>query len=101
MLDNYSRVRLLTDKYESEGARHSDIGYIIEVYPEKKYEVEFSDHDGISFAQIVAQEDEIQLDEPNRKSPNPFRTTSSMETVYHPSVPAVEQQSEHVRSNKK
>ena len=66
MFENYSRVRLQTDNYQSEGARCFDVGYVIEVYPDNKYEVEFSDANGTSFAQIVAQEGEIQLDEPQQ-----------------------------------
>ena len=57
----YSRVRLTTDKYHSEGASCFDAGYIVEVYPDNKYEVEFSDLNGITTAQIVAGEDELQL----------------------------------------
>ena len=40
MIVNYSRVRLLTNKYE--GVRAGDLGYVIEVYRDA-YEVEFSD----------------------------------------------------------
>lgn len=61
MLDNYSRVLLLTDKYQSEGAHCFDVGYVIEVYPESKYEVEFSGPDGVTTAQIVADGNELQL----------------------------------------
>lgn len=56
-----SRVRLLNDNYQSEGAHCFDTGYIIEVYPDGKYEVEFSDTDGTTRAQIVASEDELQV----------------------------------------
>ena len=60
MLDNYSRVRLMTDRYKLQGASWFDVGYIIEVYPENKYEVEFSNPDGITTAQIAAGGDELQ-----------------------------------------
>lgn len=60
MIENYSRVRLLTDKYQPEGAARGDIGYIIETYPDGAYEVEFSDTNGITFAQIVARLEELQ-----------------------------------------
>ncbi len=63
-LDNYSCVRLLTNKYASEGAYEGDRGAIIEVYNDDAYEVEFSDNDGITVAQIVAHTDEISLYEP-------------------------------------
>ena len=74
MIDNYSRVKLMTNNYSSEGAHAEDVGYVIEVYPDGAYEVEFSDANGISFAQIVAQEGEIQIDEPQQISAaNPQR----------------------------
>lgn len=60
MLEKCSRVRLLTDNHQSEGARCFDVGYIIEIHPESKYEVEFSSPDGTATAQIVAREDELQ-----------------------------------------
>lgn len=58
-IQNYSRVRLLTDFYSQEGVGVGSIGYVIEVYPDEKYEVEFSDGHGISIAQIVLNSDEI------------------------------------------
>ena len=63
MLPNYSRVRLQTEKYQSFGARLFDVGYIIEVYPDGDYEVEFSDSNGLTTAQIVAKEEDLQLAE--------------------------------------
>jgi len=58
-IKNYSRVRLLVDTYSQEGAKIDSIGYVIEVYPDEKYEVEFSDEHGITIAQIVVGSDEI------------------------------------------
>jgi hypothetical protein len=63
ILPNYSRVRLLTDKYQEDGAKFGDLGYIIEVY-DGAYEVEFSDKNGITIATIVVSSKEIALDEP-------------------------------------
>ena len=37
------------------------LGYVIESYPGGKYEVEFSDADGITIAQIVAGEEDLIL----------------------------------------
>lgn len=60
----YSRVRLLTDRFRGEGVDIGAIGYIIEVYNNENYEVEFSDsRTGITIAQIVAKENEIELAE--------------------------------------
>ena len=50
-----------TEKYTALGAAIFDVGYIIESYPNGDYEVEFSNASGISTAQIVAREDELEL----------------------------------------
>lgn len=63
MIENYSRVMLLTDAYLNDGVGTGAIGYVIEVYPNGQYEVEFSDESGISIAQIVASADQIALSE--------------------------------------
>ncbi len=100
MLENYARVRLETNKYQANGASRGDLGYIIEVYPDGCYEVEFSDKRGITFAQIVAQESEIQQDEPSLPLHSIPTVDGVMETVYL-TPPSVEQQSKLTRSNKK
>ena len=61
VLENYSRVRMLTNAYQSENVHASMVGYIIEIYPNDHYEIEFSNKDGITVAQIVARGDEIEL----------------------------------------
>lgn len=62
-LQCYSRIRLLTDEYCSEGICIGAIGYIIEVYADDAYEVEFSDEAGTTIAQIVLKEDQSALQE--------------------------------------
>jgi len=37
------------------------LGYVIDSYPDAKYEVEFSDANGITIAQIVADEEDLVL----------------------------------------
>ena len=64
MIENYSRVRLLTDKYSHQGADIGDIGYVIEVYDNDGYEVEFSAADGTTYAQITAHVGELVVTEP-------------------------------------
>ncbi len=59
MLKNYTRVRLLTDRFCQEGASAGDIGYVIEVYPGPEYEVEISGKGGVTVAQIVVAEEEL------------------------------------------
>jgi uncharacterized protein DUF4926 len=61
MLPQYSRVKLLTDRYQADGAVRGAFGYIIEVYPGGKYEVEFSNPEGITIAQVVVAEGELEL----------------------------------------
>ncbi len=63
MIENYSRVRLLTNRFQSEGVCYGALGYIIEVY-DHAYEVEFSDESGITQGQIVAEEKELEVCEP-------------------------------------
>lgn len=63
-MEQYSRIRLLTDKYKEEGVSSGDFGYIIEVYGDGNYEVEFSDgNTGITIAQIVASDEDMELAE--------------------------------------
>lgn len=62
-IPNYTRVRLLSDKYQAEGVHSGQIGYIIEVYDPEVYEVEFSDHEGITIAQIVIPREELEIAE--------------------------------------
>jgi Domain of unknown function (DUF4926) len=62
MIEIYSRVRLLTDRFYSEGVALGDIGYVIETYPGGNYEVEFSRSDGTTIALVVAREDELVLE---------------------------------------
>jgi len=81
MLKNYSRVRLLTDEYQSEGATKDSLGYIIEVYTDGMYEVEFSRSDGTTYAQIVAQENQLQQDEPPNLSQNEAYIHAAMKTA--------------------
>ena len=63
-MQEYSRVKLITDKYQNEGIAKGSIGYIIEVYPGQKYEIEFSNYDtGETIAMIVVDENDIELNE--------------------------------------
>jgi len=61
MLNYYSRIRLTTPHYESEGVPLGSIGYLIETYSDGAYEVEFSAPDGTTIAQLVLNDSEIQL----------------------------------------
>jgi hypothetical protein len=61
-LPNYTRVRLTTDAYAVKGASRGAIGYIIELYHDGAYEVEFSDASGITVAQIVVRHEDLVVD---------------------------------------
>lgn len=57
----YCRVRLITDRFADEGARKGLIGYIIELYPDGNYEVEFSEPtSGVTSNQLVVSQDDIE-----------------------------------------
>lgn len=58
MLQIYSRVKVISNSHVEEGVPEGTVGYIIEVY-KYAYEVEFSNNEGISFAQIVLQPSEV------------------------------------------
>jgi hypothetical protein len=60
-INNYSRVRLLTSRYDQQGVSAGAIGYIIEVYDQEAYEVEFSDENGITIAQLAVPQREVEL----------------------------------------
>jgi hypothetical protein len=60
MFPQYSRVKLVTDRYAREGGHRGMVGTIIEIYPGGQYEVEFFDtNTGITSAQIVVAESDI------------------------------------------
>lgn len=60
---NYSRVRLLTNRYSEYGVSQGASGYIIEVYDDGDYEVEFSGAGGVTIAQFAVRPDEVAVDE--------------------------------------
>lgn len=61
-LQNYTRVQLVTNKYMDTGVTIGCKGYIIEVYDDA-YEVEFSNENGKTIAQLVLKEEDIVTDE--------------------------------------
>jgi hypothetical protein len=50
---------LITDPFCEEGVWEGAIGYIVEVYNEDAYEVEFSDADGNTIALFAARRDDL------------------------------------------
>jgi len=79
MLENYSRVRLMSDKFRSQGAAVFEVGYVIEVYPNGDYEVEFSRADGVTTAQIVVREEDLQLAESVAEPPQRKKLTNKLQ----------------------
>jgi hypothetical protein len=59
MIPKYTRVELITAKYEKDGCTIGMIGYVIECYPGGNYEVEFSGDQGVTLAQIVARDEDL------------------------------------------
>lgn len=60
-MNPYDRVRVVTNRFEAEGAPAGSIGYLIESYPGDKFEVEVSDpSSGVTVAQFVADADELE-----------------------------------------
>jgi hypothetical protein len=54
MPTDYSRVQLVTKRFEEEGAQSGMVGYVLETYPDGNCEVEFSDSaTGETLAQVV------------------------------------------------
>ena len=59
-MKQFSKVRLITDKFISKRENINDIGNIIEVYPDGKFEVEFSNPEtGEDYAMIVTSIDDL------------------------------------------
>ena len=61
MFKQYDRVKLISDHYTEENIPPGSVGYIIEVYSDNDFEVEFSREDGTTFAQTVIQSKDIQI----------------------------------------
>jgi hypothetical protein len=63
-IELYQRVRLITERFAStDKVTLGAIGYVIEVYSDGNCEVEFSDENGITYAQIVAKPNELKVAE--------------------------------------
>ena len=60
MIENYSQVRLLTDRYQEYGVSKGAIGYVIETYETGDYEIEFSREDGSTIAQFAVSPNEVE-----------------------------------------
>jgi Domain of unknown function (DUF4926) len=77
VLEEYSVVQLITDRYQDRGVSIGAIGTILEVYGEDAYEVEFSREDGTTIAWFAVGQNEVKLyDESSpgaisQQAPNP------------------------------
>jgi uncharacterized protein YkuJ len=67
-LENYSRIRLSTHSYEREGVPVGTVGYIVEVYGNEAYEVEFLDENNNTIALFSVKQDEVEPAEPDNSS---------------------------------
>ena len=59
----HTRVRVKSDRFREEGAPTGTVGYVIEAYADGTYEVEVSDANGVTVAQFVASEAELEVAE--------------------------------------
>ena len=62
-MEKYQKVKIINNKYMSDGIIQNAIGYILEIYDEKYCEVEFSSKDGSTIAvQAINVDDFIVID---------------------------------------
>lgn len=61
VLEEYSVIQLITDRYQDRGVLIGTIGTILEVYGEEAYEVEFSREDGTTIAWFAVGQNEVKL----------------------------------------
>lgn len=62
-IKNYSRIKMISDKYIDDGIKSGDIGCIIEVYDDEFCEVEFSYEDGTDWAlQAISNKEFVVID---------------------------------------
>jgi hypothetical protein len=59
MLEPYSLVKLLTDRYQDRGVTVGAMGTILDVYADEAYEVEFSRDDGTTIAWFAVLSTEV------------------------------------------
>jgi Domain of unknown function (DUF4926) len=59
LLEQYSVIQLLTDRYQDRGVSIGAVGIILEVYGDEAYEVEFSRPDGTTIAWFAVQQSEV------------------------------------------
>jgi hypothetical protein len=65
-IELYDRVRIVTSRFESQGAPAGRHGYVIEKYPDGNYEIEVSDPDtGETIALFAATPEDVERDEPS------------------------------------
>src|SRR5688572_21014891 len=67
-IELYSHVILLTHRFRAEGTPAGATGYVIEIYEDGALEVEFSNAEGTTIAQIVVQPNEIKKVEHQERS---------------------------------
>ncbi len=59
LLEQYSVIQLVTNRYQDRGVKTGAIGIILEVYGDEAYEVEFSREDGTTIAWFAVQQNEV------------------------------------------
>ncbi|RUT04962.1 hypothetical protein DSM106972_037830 [Dulcicalothrix desertica PCC 7102] len=59
VLEEYSVIQLITERYQDRGVSIGAIGTILEVYGQDAYEVEFSRSDGTTIAWFAVKQNEV------------------------------------------
>lgn len=62
MINQFDRVRLITDRFVVQGAMRGAQGYVLEIYEDGALEIEVSGADGGTVAIFVAQPYEVEPD---------------------------------------
>jgi hypothetical protein len=59
VLEEYSIIQLITDRYQDRGVSIGAVGTILEVYGSEAYEVEFTREDGTTIAWFTVGQNEV------------------------------------------
>jgi len=61
MINQYSEVKLTSSQYAEKGVKKGSVGYVIDVYSDEHFDVEFSAQDGSTIAILVLAKSEFEL----------------------------------------
>lgn len=67
MMKEYDKIKMVNDKYISDGIKAGDEGYILEIYDDHFCEVEFSEKDGTTYALQAIDKADFMVVQENKK----------------------------------